>query len=430
MNDSQNSDTPALNSAVNSDSSTTDPITDKIAGHVTAEQANSQSPNSPSANHSGTQSSSADIDSPIHVGVARVDIDWKRAASWWKPISSTLPISWRLSNLLICVLGLVATNFYLSWVYMLFGTARFALPIGVDASLLVENRALLSNKLEGVFQTSSALSFLSVWSWFMEPLFTLGSQPSIQMIATSVAMLLGLVIIWGFVGGCIVRRTIVELGTGTVPSWNDTLRWVRKRYQSILWALTMPVCAALMLCLVPVGIGLLSHIPSVGRTISDGLMIPGSLLALAIGWTLAISLIAFPFSVVAIVTERKADAFDGVSRAGAYLFQRPVLLILLIAGLELISRMGGALFSLILQSGFHLLEHSYFLTYSPLVDLRANSPDALQLVMVSNFRSVLYVLMGAFALSFFWVAQSALYLVVRKSVDSAEFDNIDLGLKD
>ncbi len=83
---------------------------------------------------------------------------------------------------------------------------------------------------------------------------------------------------------------------------------------------------------------------------------PTMLAVLAVAWVSAITLLGFPLSVCAIVTERKADAFDGVSRsAGSNVFQRPLVFILLITAFQLLSFAASEIFGAILWVGKSLM---------------------------------------------------------------------------
>ncbi|MFM8400194.1 MAG: hypothetical protein ACKOAH_20380, partial [Pirellula sp.] len=73
-----------------------------------------------------------------------------------------------------------------------------------------------------------------------------------------------------------------------------------------------------------------------------------------LGWVAAIPLFGFSLSTVAIVTEKQADAFDGMSRASAYVFQRPATLILAVIVAEWLGHFGGSVVSIVLNTGYNL----------------------------------------------------------------------------
>jgi hypothetical protein len=144
---------------------------------------------------------------------------------------------------------------------------------------------------------------------------------------------------------------------------------------------------------------------------------------LGIGWCAAITQLGFPLSVAAIVTERKADAFDGVSRSAAYSFQRPVLLFLLIGIAHGISLVTGDVFAFIVGTGYAVICRAFEIGSSGTIeDLGELANGMLQ--------GVIALLLSSFGLSYFWSCAGAIYLLLRKDVDHAEFDLIDTNIED
>ena len=97
-----------------------------------------------------------------------------------------------------------------------------------------------------------------------------------------------------------------------------------------------------MVAIVPLILGWLSNIVWVGPWLAGLLMVPVVFLSIGIGWCAAITLLGFPLSVCAIVSEKGADAYDGISRSAAYTFQRPLTLGLCIIAAQVLSSIGGA----------------------------------------------------------------------------------------
>ncbi|AMV32656.1 hypothetical protein VN12_11065 [Pirellula sp. SH-Sr6A] len=357
---------------------------------------------------------SNDPNAPEHIRVPNVGIDWYRAAPWWRPLTATLTMSWRLSHLLICMIGLLATQAYAYAAHFLFAPEQIAGEKWIIGKLPWRETAA-----EGFFSLGPNMRYIDVWAGYLMPLSTWIAAPTLRGTAYSAAMLLGIALIWSLVGGCLLRRSIVEAGVRIPAPWKDTLRLVRRRWQSMVWAVTMPFTAALMLMVIPWILGWIANIPTVGPWIAGIMMFPVSLLSLAIGWICAISLFGFPLALAAIVTERKADAFDGVSRSAAYVFQRPVLLILIVALFELIHYGGGSLFTMLVTTGHSLVTNALEASAGP--TFRPSDGGVTWM-----FHAVLPLILTAFSVSFFWCSQAALYLILRKDVDHAEYDLVDM----
>lgn len=356
-----------------------------------------------------------DPNSPEHIRVPNVGIDWYRAAPWWRPLTATLAMSWRLSHLLLCMVGLLATHAYAYAAQFLFAPEQIEGSKWIIGKLPWIERSMS----DGFFSLRPNMNYIDVWSGYLLPLAAWIAAPTLRGTAYSAAMLLGIACIWSFVGGCIIRRAVVEAGVRIPAPWKDSIRLVRQRWQSMVWAVTMPFMAAFMILIFPWLLGWLANIPAVGPWIAGILMLPVSLLSLAIGWICAISILGFPLALAAIVTEKKADAFDGVSRSAAYVFQRPVLLILLVAAFELIHFGGGGVFTTLVTTGFSLVTNAF-------------ESGAGQTLRPSDggvswaFHTVLPLVLTSFSVSFFWCSQAAAYLIIRKDVDHAEYDLVDL----
>ena len=175
-----------------------------------------------------------------------------------------------------------------------------------------------------------------------------------------------------------------------------------------------------MLGLVPLVLGWLSNIPWIGMWVAGILMVPVVLLSIGIGWCAAITLFGFPLSVCSIVTEKGADAYDGISRSAAYTFQRPATLALCLIVSGFLSAIGGAFLAIVLNTGFQVVEAGF--------DIGSfSSIRKLESMWGPILRGIIPLLLSAYGFSFFWTASAATYLILRREVDHAEFDLIDMG---
>jgi hypothetical protein len=356
---------------------------------------------------------------PGSVKTPKVEVDWFRSAPWWRLLSSTVGVSWRASHVLLCSLGLLATDGVSRFL-------RFVFNPELDQShswFATRSPLLPISGLSDAFGVSPPVGYLQQWMLYLSPLWAWLDAPTLRGTAYALALLISLVLIWSFVGGCLVRRSVVEFGTRNSPPWNDTIRLVRQRWQSIAWSLTMPACMVMMLAVIPLVIGWVSNLPWIGHGLAILLLLPTVLGALGIGWCAAITQLGFPLSVAAIVTERKADAFDGVSRSAAYSFQRPVLLFLLIGIAHGISLVTGDVFAFIVGTGYAVICRAFEIGSSGTIeDLGELANGMLQ--------GVIALLLSSFGLSYFWSCAGAIYLLLRKDVDHAEFDLIDTNIED
>jgi hypothetical protein len=262
-------------------------------------------------------------------------------------------------------------------------------------------------------------SFIHVWRRYVSYPFHAMDSPTIRKSGYFLLNTLGILALWAFVGGCLARRSVQELGMHVTSPWINTLKWVAARWQSIVWSVAMPLALVLLFCLVPLLLGWISNIPVLGQPVALVLMLPVALMALGVGWVAGIALFGFSLATVSIVTEKQADAFDGMSRASAYVFQRPATLFLAVLVAEWIGHFGGSVVSIVLNTGYNIIAQAFAIgSFGRL--------GAMNSWLDGCFLGIVPLLITAFGFSFFWTASTAIYLVLRKDVDRAEFDLIDM----
>lgn len=353
-------------------------------------------------------------DSPVDsVATPKVVIDWYRSTPWWRVASQSIVISWRSTHLLLCAAGLLLTQLWLSASLKIFGPEN-----AIVQSWIIPSPG--SQALLPILDAQGTELPLSIWQHFLFPVYQWLANPTLNGTAFCLSSVIGIVAIWSFVGGCLTRRSVVELGTKMTAPWAESIQLVLKRWQSIAWSVTMPSGLILVIALGPLCLGWISNIPMIGTWLAGLLMIPMVLLSIAIGWCAAITLFGFPLSVCSIVTEKGADAYDGISRSAAYTFQRPLTLALCVVAAQFLSGVGGILLSIVLTTGFRVVEAGFDIgSYSALRDMDSMWGPLL--------RGIVPLLLTAYGFSFFWTAASATYLILRRDVDHAEFDLIDMG---
>ena len=357
-----------------------------------------------------------DTSSKIAV-VPRVSIDWYRSTPWWRLISHSLAISWRASHLGLCAVALLATQALIGFSGWLFA------PEPNQASywwLSPESRTeAMTPWTLNPNQWPAPDSFIHVWRRYVSYPFHAMDTPTLRKSGYFLLNTLGILALWAFVGGCLARRSVLELGMHVTSPWINTLKWVAARWQSIVWSVAMPLALVLLFCLVPLVLGWISNIPVVGQPVALVLMLPVALMALGVGWVAGIALFGFSLATVSIVTEKQADAFDGMSRASAYVFQRPATLFLAVLVAEWIGHFGGSVVSIVLNTGYNIIAQAFAIgSFGRL--------GAMNSWLDGCFLGIVPMLITAFGFSFFWTASTAIYLVLRKDVDRAEFDLIDM----
>ena len=353
-------------------------------------------------------------DSPLDsVATPKVAIDWFRSTPWWRFASQCIVISWRSTHLLLCAAGLLLTQLWISGSHLIFG----------PDPAIVQNWLSPSASPHAWMPVLTAQGTelpLSIWQRFSFPVYQWLSNPTLNGAAFGLSSMIGIIAIWSFVGGCLSRRSVVELGTRMTAPWAESIQLVVKRWQSIAWSVTMPSGLILMIAVLPLTLGWISNIPVIGAWVAGLLMIPVILFSIGIGWCAAITLFGFPLSVCSIVTEKGADAYDGISRSAAYTFQRPLTLALCVIAAEFLSSVGGTFLSIVLSTGLRVIEAGFDIgSYYSLKNFGTMWEPVLA--------GIVPLLLSAYGFSFFWTAASATYLILRRDVDHAEFDLIEMG---
>ena len=383
--------------------------------------------------------------------VPKVSIDWYRSTPWWRLISHSLAISWRASHLGLCALALLATQALIGFSGWLFApetnqasswwltpesrteamtpwtlnpnqwleafSAEDSRP--KDPTLDPTGKTAAASRQPIVWFHPAPDSFIHVWRRYVSYPFHAMDTPTFRKSAYFLLNTLGILALWAFVGGCIARRSVQELGMHVTSPWINTLRWVAARWQSIVWSVAMPLALVLLFCLVPLVLGWISNIPILGQPVALVLMLPVALMALGVGWVAGIALFGFSLATVSIVTEKQADAFDGMSRASAYVFQRPATLFLAVLVAEWIGHFGGSIVSIVLNTGYNIIAQAFAMG-------SMGTLGGMNSWLDGCFGAIVPLLTTAFGFSFFWTASTAIYLVLRKDVDRAEFDLIDM----
>jgi hypothetical protein len=353
------------------------------------------------------------------IAVPRVSIDWQRSWPWWRLLSQTVSIAWRASHLMVAALGwgLIGFGWWLgSRLFGVddpiggFGQAGWRPPIG--------EREILSGQVFSLGDLAGG-----GMQWLSQAL----SQPwTLQRAAFLVFGLCWTIGLWSLVGGVLARRSLMEFGIRTSVGWGPTLQLVLQRWRSMVWAIGMPLMAVVGLCLIPWLWGMLSRAGFIGSWIGLLLMIPTIFLAIGIGWCGVISWLGFPLMICAILAEKRADAFDGVSRAAAYVFQRPMTVLVILFLASGLAGLGQQVIRWVLEFGEQALWQAFAIGYGGSVESLVEKHGAWSEAFYGASRQIIVGLQSAFVISFFWSAAAAGYLTLRYEIDQTDFDELDL----
>jgi hypothetical protein len=316
------------------------------------------------------------------------------------------------------------------------------------------------------------------------PFNALFEVDSLVNLAAGLFRLLWTIVVWALIGGMILRRSVVELGTESTSGWVGAYRVVRQRYLAFIWALGTPLLGIFCFLAVPLLLGFISRLGGFGSLLAGLLSIPLILVAIPVGWLAVVGVLGLPLSWAAIATEKNADAFDGFSRSAAYLLQKPFTVFLAALVAIQVFVVASLLVNFAIDTGVSAYVSAFEVgageqvsetysatqvatreatpseatpseatpseatpseaTPSEATPSEATSSEATPSKATSSelqdagnrpSGSGLFDLAMGFVLlfktalpiSFFWTATAAIYLVVRKEVDSTDYDDVELN---
>lgn len=233
------------------------------------------------------------------------------------------------------------------------------------------------------------------------------------------------------IGGAITRTAGVKLAAGQYEDGTSLKIFLNEHWRSYIGAILIPIIG-IFLCAIPLllmpwalGVPVLNVIVAVLFPIviiAAGLMV---LIGLAF-------LFAWPLMFAAVSVEG-TDAFDAVSRGFSYVGQRPLQYIVYFLAGSLIGYLGWLLISFLLD-GISMLLLSYAeipkTEISMLFEEFARSETAETVAkqqsapgfIIGLWMMLLGFLKLAYVFAFFWVSSTAVYLLLRKSVDNVPLD--------
>ena len=337
--------------------------------------------------------------------VPRVEIDWDRSAWWWYPLTRAIHPAIRMVSLALSLLALMIAG-----MGVVVGDGLFRPSWQSDAFNAMATFESFEH-YRGGFLSSPIVA------WIVELPAAFVRFDSLGL--AELAFLL-FVLFWWFAtfalfGGVLARRSAVELGQRTIATWGESIQIVGSRWRSYLWASGMHLVGIVGLLVPALVLGWLSRLGTVGALVAGGLLLLLFPLVFGIGRFALSAVVCFPLSVCAIGVERKADAFEGFSRSNAYFFQRPVVGVVCVVLLMLCGFVGEQIVYWTLTLGWSLMSGAFY----------ASGGDS-----TNYFRalgdSFTVSLIGAYWFSFFWSASAAVYLILRKSVDNCELDEMEI----
>ncbi len=238
---------------------------------------------------------------------------------------------------------------------------------------------------------------------------------------------LWVLIVFGLIGGAIARIAVVDLAKQERVGLVEALRFSARKVVSLLGTPLVPLLGVVVVAALLAGFGLLYRLGTFGATVAGvlaflpligGLLLTLIVIGLAAGWPL----------MHASVAAEAEDGFDAMSRAYAYVHQRPwnyaayVALAIVIggAGLVFVSLFASLVMNLSawsLSFGGSPATVQSFYGANPAGGTLAASAHRFWLAVVA-------LLARGWIYSYFWTAATAIYLLLRRDVDGTPWSTI------
>lgn len=320
---------------------------------------------------------------------------------------------------------------------------------GLFITLFDYEVAQVNNVMQGVYNgnwlaaggvVASTINFFTVGpSWLLS-----------QHLLYFVLFVIWFLIIWAIFGGAVARIAAVHVARDEKISVRQAVKFSAGKVLSFIFAPIIPLVIIVIVGLLVTLVSLLGNIPWIGPILIG---VPFAL-ALAAGFVMTLVLIGtvagFDLMYPTIAVEG-SDAFDAISRSFSYIYARPWRLLFYTA----VAIMYGALTYLFVRLFIYTvlgLTHSFVdlgmfaqaastrelwstmwpapanlwkLPYDPTM-LSMNLGESIGSWFVALWVYLTIALIGAFAISFYFSANTIIYYLMRREVDATELDDVYL----
>ena len=274
-------------------------------------------------------------------------------------------------------------------------------------------------------------SFTS-WEYLSRP-FLNAFAPDVDWISFFHLLLCGVwtIFVWSFFGTMIARQAAVSLARDERLSGRRIGSFALEKWTSVFAAPLTPMLGIFLLAIPLVVFGLLLRL-------NFGVLLAGIFWPLALVFAFAMAvlgiglLFGWPLMWAAIAAEG-SDSFDAVSRAYAYVFHRPLLVIWYACQALLVGAIGSVLAQLFF--GVLLAMCAWGVSWGV-----GGSPDQAFLEsavagsgigwlgskLIFFWTGVVMSAPAIFLFAYLWTAFTAIYFALRHEVDGTEFDDVYL----
>ncbi len=244
----------------------------------------------------------------------------------------------------------------------------------------------------------------------------------------SLVLGLPLIAILAVVGGAISRSTAIEFAKGQYASSDDTLGFALRRTRQFVGAVVGPIIACVLIFLLIAIGGLLLSVP-VLDVVGSILYAVGLVLGILATVVLMLHILALPMIVPALAVEG-TDAFDAIQRSYAYVIGKPLRYLLYCLILTLIGVLSIGVFTMVAQGAIEMTHWAASLFASDSTarvltgegELGATKGIAHNIIGI--WHTIIELGITGYAISLFFTSSTLLYLVVRRTCDGQDVNEV------
>ncbi len=236
--------------------------------------------------------------------------------------------------------------------------------------------------------------------------------------------------VWAYFGAAISRVAAVQLASGEQVGWGAALRWARAKWLAYFSAPLLPMLGVALIVLPILVLGLLmkyDFLAAVAALIWPLVLAGGAVMTIL----LAGVLLGWPLMWATISVEG-TDSFDALNRTYSYVFQRPLRYLFYVIVASLIGWLGWIVVETFAASVIALASWaaSWGAGSARIQELTVGSGDpslahAARAIIVFWSGWVKLLAIG-YSFSYFGVASTAIYYLLRRDVDARETDEVFL----
>lgn len=234
--------------------------------------------------------------------------------------------------------------------------------------------------------------------------------------------------VWALVGGAIARVAALRAATLEREGLGNVLGFALGKSGALLGAPVSALVGIAFFAALAAGLGALARLPGdLGTTVVAVLAFLPLIGALVMALILVGLAAGWPLMIAGVAVERE-DRFDALSRAYAYVYQRPLAFV---AGV-LVAWAAGAV-GFVAVAGFarlvvHLAEWSLSFGAGTARVAALDEPAANDLasLVFHGWLWLVDLVAYSWCFSYFWTVASYLYLLLRLDVDGAPWHDVDL----